>query len=58
MNLIHNVVGRNLNVMFQTEYDDSRKKYGIIVKELVVPKDPTEKVDKDWNVFQNKTVLL
>ena len=38
---IHNVVGRNMTVLSQTEYDNNRKEYEIIVKELVIPKDPT-----------------
>ena len=55
--LIHYVFGINLTVLSQIEYDNARKRYVIIVKELVLLKYPAETGDKVWNVFLNKTVL-
>ena len=55
--LINNVVSINMNVPSQTEYDNIRTEYGIIVEESVIPKYPTVTFDGVWGVFTKQQVL-
>ena len=48
------MVGINLNVLSQTEYDNARKEYVMILKEYVLPKDPTATVYEVWIFYQIK----
>ena len=40
-----------MNIIFQKEYDKSRKEHGKIVKGYVHPKDTNATVDEVWNIF-------